>query len=61
MLLSFFGILSTLRVIVQSVYVKLCKAEKKLKFSKCTLGMKAFPKCVETLQRDRECLKIPVS
>ena len=32
-LLSFFGILSTLRIIVQSVYVKLKK------FSKRTLGM----------------------
>ena len=32
---------------------KAVKSEKKLKFSKYTLIMKAFPKCVETLQRDR--------
>ena len=44
--------LSTLRVIVQSVYAKLGKAEKELKFLKRTLGMKAFHECVETLRRD---------
>ena len=33
------------------------KSRKKLKFSKRTLGMKAFPKCVETLQRDRAMSK----
>ena len=32
---------------------KALKSRKKLKFSKCTLGMKTFPKCVETLRRDR--------
>ena len=43
-----------LRIIVKSVYVKLRKAEKE---SKCTLDMKAFLKCVETLQRDRAMSK----
>ena len=32
---------------------KALKSQKKLKFSKRTLGMKALLKCVETLRRDR--------
>ena len=49
MLLSFFGILSVLRIIVKSVYIKLSK---ELNF-KAHAWLKAFLKCVETLRRDR--------